>query len=170
MAGGPVLVTGATGYIGGRLVPLLEGADVRLRCLARHPAALLCLAATGALLGACQPAGVSGLDPLPSDTRPNQPPVVSISLPVAGTAFVLEESVAFRDAAIDPEDGQVWGTAMTWTSDRDGVLYDGSNGGAGPGSAFHWEELSVGQHIVTLVARDQRGATAQASVTITVNP
>jgi uncharacterized protein YbjT (DUF2867 family) len=35
-----VLVTGATGYIGGRLVPILEGAGVRLRCLARHPAAL----------------------------------------------------------------------------------------------------------------------------------
>ena len=35
-----VLVTGATGYIGGRLVPVLEGARVRLRCLARHPAAL----------------------------------------------------------------------------------------------------------------------------------
>jgi uncharacterized protein YbjT (DUF2867 family) len=35
-----VLVTGATGYIGGRLVAVLEGAGVRLRCLARHPAAL----------------------------------------------------------------------------------------------------------------------------------
>ena len=35
-----MLVTGATGYIGGRLVPILEGAGVRLRCLARHPAAL----------------------------------------------------------------------------------------------------------------------------------
>ena len=35
-----VLVTGATGYIGGRLVPVLEAAKVRLRCLARHPAAL----------------------------------------------------------------------------------------------------------------------------------
>jgi len=33
-------VTGATGYIGGRLVPVLESAGVRLRCLARHPAAL----------------------------------------------------------------------------------------------------------------------------------
>ena len=33
-------MTGATGYIGGRLVPVLEAADVRLRCLARHPAAL----------------------------------------------------------------------------------------------------------------------------------
>src|SRR3954465_5590971 len=35
-----VLVTGATGYIGGRLVPALEAAGVRLRCLARQPAAL----------------------------------------------------------------------------------------------------------------------------------
>ena len=35
-----VLVTGATGYIGGRLVPVLEAASVRLRCLARQPAAL----------------------------------------------------------------------------------------------------------------------------------
>jgi len=35
-----VLVTGATGYIGGRLVPLFESAGVPLRCLARQPAAL----------------------------------------------------------------------------------------------------------------------------------
>jgi len=35
-----VLVTGATGYIGGRLVPVLESAGVALRCLARQPAAL----------------------------------------------------------------------------------------------------------------------------------
>ena len=38
---GPVvLVTGATGYIGGRLVPVLEAAGVQLRCLARRPVAL----------------------------------------------------------------------------------------------------------------------------------
>jgi uncharacterized protein YbjT (DUF2867 family) len=35
-----VLLTGATGYIGGRLVPILESAGVQLRCLARQPAAL----------------------------------------------------------------------------------------------------------------------------------
>ena len=35
-----MLITGATGYIGGRLVSVLEGAGVRLRCLARRPAAL----------------------------------------------------------------------------------------------------------------------------------
>jgi uncharacterized protein YbjT (DUF2867 family) len=36
-----VLVTGATGYVGGRLVPVLEAAGIRLRCLARNPAALV---------------------------------------------------------------------------------------------------------------------------------
>ncbi|MDQ5831606.1 MAG: NAD(P)H-binding protein, partial [Actinomycetota bacterium] len=35
-----VLVTGATGYIGGRLLPVLEASGIRLRCLARRPAAL----------------------------------------------------------------------------------------------------------------------------------
>ena len=32
-----VLLTGATGYVGGRLIPLLEAQSVNLRCLARKP-------------------------------------------------------------------------------------------------------------------------------------
>lgn len=32
-----VLVTGASGYVGGRLVPVLEGRGERVRCLARNP-------------------------------------------------------------------------------------------------------------------------------------
>ncbi|GAB6187768.1 SDR family oxidoreductase [Thermopirellula anaerolimosa] len=32
-----ILLTGATGYIGGRLLPILEARGSRLRCLARHP-------------------------------------------------------------------------------------------------------------------------------------
>ena len=35
-----VLVAGATGYIGGRLIPALERSSVQLRCLARDPARL----------------------------------------------------------------------------------------------------------------------------------
>lgn len=36
----PILVTGATGYIGGRLVPALLADDHRIRCLVRSPAKL----------------------------------------------------------------------------------------------------------------------------------
>ncbi|TKB62058.1 MAG: NAD-dependent epimerase/dehydratase family protein [Nitrospira sp.] len=32
-----ILLTGASGYIGGRLLPSLEHQGYRLRCLARHP-------------------------------------------------------------------------------------------------------------------------------------
>src|SRR5438046_7687382 len=32
-----VLLTGASGYVGGRLLPLLERQPVALRCLARNP-------------------------------------------------------------------------------------------------------------------------------------
>ena len=39
--GGPLIaLTGATGYIGGRLLPLLEERDLRVRCLARRPETL----------------------------------------------------------------------------------------------------------------------------------
>ena len=37
VVGGPVLVTGASGYVGGRLVPALEARGYRVRCLARRP-------------------------------------------------------------------------------------------------------------------------------------
>jgi uncharacterized protein YbjT (DUF2867 family) len=36
-----ILLTGGTGYVGGRLIPLLEQQLVKLRCLARTPASLL---------------------------------------------------------------------------------------------------------------------------------
>ncbi len=36
-----ILLTGATGYVGGRLLPLLEERGATVRCLARHPENLL---------------------------------------------------------------------------------------------------------------------------------
>jgi uncharacterized protein YbjT (DUF2867 family) len=41
-----VLLTGASGYVGGRLLPLLEAKDVTLRCLARSPEKLRSRVAT----------------------------------------------------------------------------------------------------------------------------
>ena len=39
-AASTVALTGGTGYIGGRLLPLLEGRGVRLRCLTRRPGSI----------------------------------------------------------------------------------------------------------------------------------
>ena len=35
--GPTVLLTGATGYVGGRLLPILEARGARVRCLTRRP-------------------------------------------------------------------------------------------------------------------------------------
>ena len=42
-----VLLTGATGYVGGRMLRALESRDVALRCLARRPAPLIARVAAG---------------------------------------------------------------------------------------------------------------------------
>ena len=46
-----VLLTGATGYVGGRLLPLLESQGYRVRCLARRPEALHAGPSTEAVAG-----------------------------------------------------------------------------------------------------------------------
>ena len=38
----PILLTGATGYIGGRLLRVLQNAGHQVRCITRRPAALQC--------------------------------------------------------------------------------------------------------------------------------
>ncbi|MFN2370029.1 MAG: DUF2867 domain-containing protein, partial [Candidatus Krumholzibacteriia bacterium] len=69
MAGRPVLVTGATGYVGGRLRRRLEAAGARVRCLARDPRRLDGRIAAGTevvagdvLAPATLPAALAGVD------------------------------------------------------------------------------------------------------------
>ncbi len=90
----------------------------------------------------------------------NRPPTVAIQAPVDGATLTLGQQVTLQGTATDPEDGALSGAALAWTSSRDGALGTGS-----PTSAA----LTQGVHVLTLTARDSLGATATASVTVSVN-
>src|SRR5205823_3524888 len=89
------------------------------------------------------------------------PPVVTIAAPADGTTIFAGTSLAFSGTAADAEDGDL-GAALVWTSSRDGAL--------GTGRAVVVPGLSVGMHALTASVADRDGATASASVTVTVVP
>ncbi len=92
----------------------------------------------------------------------NQAPVVNITEPESGAAFNEGEVVACSGTAVDPEEGALAGAALTWTSDRDGVL--------GQGEDIARADLSLGVHTLSLAAVDSEGASGSASVTVSINP
>src|SRR5438094_625717 len=92
---------------------------------------------------------------------PNGPPVVRVVAPAAGTTLLAGKPVLLAATAADVEDGDL-GAALVWTSSRDGAL--------GTGRAVVVPGLSVGMHALTASVADRDGATASASVTVTVVP
>lgn len=97
-------------------------------------------------------------DPDP-DPDPNESPTVNITSPAEGATFDVEEEVTFEGSAEDPEDGSLTGASLVWTSDADGEL--------GTGETVT-TTLGEGEHDVTLEATDSDGASASASVGLTV--
>ncbi len=90
----------------------------------------------------------------------NRAPTAVIAAPAVGATFVQGASVKFTGSAVDPEDGALSGTSLTWLSSRDGVI--------GTGTSVTTTTLSVGSHLVTLTAKDAQIATGMATVAITV--
>lgn len=90
----------------------------------------------------------------------NEPPVAEILSPEDGAEFTEGEEITFSGSATDPEDGDLSGNALVWTSSLDGVI--------GTGPSFTRSDLSVGTHTITLTATDSEGATGSASVEIEV--
>ena len=92
----------------------------------------------------------------------NTAPVVTISAPAPGATIAESTSVILQGSAVDEEDGALDGTAVSWTSDRDGEL--------GTGDALTVPTLSAGNHQLSFSAIDSHGRTATATVGITVTP
>ncbi len=85
------------------------------------------------------------------------PPHIEIEFPFENSEFLRFTQPVALFAFADDYEGPV---SVTWTSDRDGVIYTGE--GDFPRS------LSYGTHIITATARDSIGQTAQDQVTIRI--
>src|SRR5205823_14162189 len=92
---------------------------------------------------------------------PNGAPVVTILTPAGNGTALAARPVLLSAAATDPEDGDL-GSAIQWTSDRDGVL--------GGGAAVSVATLSAGTHTLTATVRDREGVASSATVVLTIVP
>ncbi len=115
---------------------------------------------SGVLLALALLTAVVGCDKK-STTTPNRPPdTPTIGSPSSGATFVPGTAIQFQGSASDPEDGNLSGVQLVWTSSIDGQI--------GTGASFSRNDLSEGTHTITLRATDSDGASRTATVSITV--
>lgn len=100
-------------------------------------------------------------DPIPAPNVPyNSRPTASIISPADGASFPSTGAITFTGSGLDGEDGQVSEDSLTWTSSIDGRL--------GTGTLLD-TPLSVGNHTITLKAKDSSGAYDSTSINISVD-
>ncbi len=92
----------------------------------------------------------------------NQPPTATITSPTSMQTVFQGTSLTFTGTGQDPEDGALMGAGLAWSSSLDGPL--------GTGSPLSTTALTVGDHTITLVARDAGGNTGTAAVGVRVLP
>jgi len=92
---------------------------------------------------------------------PNVPPAITIVAPAPQPSLLTGRPVLLGAVATDTEDGNL-GATVRWASSRDGAL--------GTGATLVVPSLSVGAHTLTASVTDADGATASASVAVTVVP
>ncbi|MGD8492668.1 MAG: hypothetical protein PVH44_03640, partial [Desulfobacterales bacterium] len=93
----------------------------------------------------------------------NEPPIVIITQPTINAEYFQGEPVPFGGMCTDNEDGLIVDAdAYAWTSDIDGEL--------GVGDSFTLNDLSLGEHRITLTAKDHKGLSATSSVIIDIKP
>ncbi len=96
-----------------------------------------------------------------SSSDSNDAPTAVIDTPSHESNAVEGDEITFTGKGSDNEDGDLTGSALIWTSDKDGSI--------GTGTSFVRSDLSSGDHLITLTATDSEGAAQTASVNITVS-
>ncbi len=164
-AGDPVTLAGAaedpeTGPLAGSRLSWSSSLDGPIGTGASLVVSSLGAGAHTITLTATDPGGASGTDAVAIEIVVNRPPAVTISSPATGSEVVEGLPVSLSGSAVDPESGTVPGERLSWSSSRDGAL--------GTGADLETSDLSVGDHVVTLRATDDRGLAGTASVDLTV--
>lgn len=97
-----------------------------------------------------------------SPEGPGGSPVASIENPSESDIFQGSDWITFVGSGNDPEDGELQGDSLVWTSHTDGLL--------GTGERLQVNDLSAGAHGITLAVTDTRGNSGFDCVTILVGP
>lgn len=93
---------------------------------------------------------------------PTKAPDVQISTPSEGVALLSQQATVLDGSAYDPEQGYLSGKALSWWSDRDGLL------GRGDTVVLPGLTLSPGQHVLTLTATDEDQQMGEARIRVFV--
>jgi hypothetical protein len=90
---------------------------------------------------------------------PNAAPVVTISTPVSGSQFEINQTVTFMGSASDDFDSGLT-ESLNWTSSLDGPI--------GIGGTISTSTLSLGEHTITASVTDSGGRTGSQSIVVTI--
>jgi hypothetical protein len=111
--------------------------------------------------------GKVGRDTLAITVGPaNRAPTCGITAPADGAEYEVGVEVDFV-APVDDLDQPAEELAVTWSSDLDGTVATLNPTPAGD-AGFSTSSLSAGQHVVSLVVEDERGARCTDSVPVTI--
>jgi hypothetical protein len=88
------------------------------------------------------------------------PYAVTILAPLSGAIIEAGEEINFSGSATDFQDGELSDDSLVWTSDKDGEI--------GEGEEFTRDDLSEGEHTITLTATNSLGEKTTVSITITI--
>ncbi len=88
----------------------------------------------------------------------NSPPVPQINSPANNCVFQDGDIITFSGKATDPEDGNISGKDLVWSSNHDGKI--------GTGNEIKISNLSAGLHIITLTATDNDKYSASTQISI----